>query len=210
MPLPLTGGDPGQGRRSVSKDRFSFDMNLTLRKIALIGLFTALGATLGYALTSIPNVELVTATIFVAGYLMGIRAGLLVGLLTESIYSLLNPYGVAAPPLFIAQVVAMGLAGCVGGWLGKRLRGSGWRLHLNLGLAGLGLTLFFAVFTTLSFLIFIDLSSESILSSFIVGMGFYLLHIISNILIFITAVPLIIRIALRSHLFSDITGTEYV
>ena len=181
-------------------------MNTKISKIALIGLFIALGTTLGFALATIPNVELVTATIFLAGFLMGIREGLLVGLLTESIYSILNPYGMAAPPLFIAQILSMGLVGCLGGWMGRQGIQTGWRGYLRLGLAGFITTLFFAVVTTLAFLVFIDFSTKSILSSFIVGLGFYTLHILSNTLIFISVVPALIRVSIRTTLFPAVSA----
>lgn len=168
-------------------------MNLSIKKIALMGLFTALGIVMGHTFIHIPNVELVTATIFIAGFLLGIKSGLVVGLITESIYSLFNPYGAAAPPLFIAQVVSMGLAGILGGLLGKRNVRTETMYYLQLGLAGFVATIIFAVLTTLSFVLFIDFSWDKLLASFIAGLGFYITHIISNTLIFFTLVPLVLK-----------------
>jgi len=168
-------------------------MNFVIKKITLLSVFIALGVTLGYAFAYIPNVELVTATVFIAGYLLGIKEGLLVGLLAESIYSLFNPYGVAAPPLFIAQVVSMAFTGILGGMCGKR----NMRLRkidlIIFGFTGLISTLIFTSLTTMSFLLYTGLSLKKLMGSFIYGLGFYILHIASNTIIFILIVPVILN-----------------
>lgn len=169
-------------------------MNYIVKKISLLGVFVSLGVTLGYGFSYIPNIELVTATVFISGFLLGIRAGFLVGLLTESIYSLFNPYGAAAPPLFIAQVVSMSITGMMGGIIGKGNMGFKKRDLITFGLAGLISTVIFASLTTLSFLIFTGLSLKKLLGSFIYGLGFYITHIVSNTIIFILIVPLILNV----------------
>ena len=40
-------------------------------RVALLGIFTALAVVLGYALVFIPNIELFTLMIFLAGFIMG-------------------------------------------------------------------------------------------------------------------------------------------
>ena len=54
---------------------------------------------------------------FCSGVLLGTRDGILVGAVTELVYSLLNPYGPAAPLITAAQVVGMAAAGAAGGAL---------------------------------------------------------------------------------------------
>ena len=51
---------------------------------------------------------------FGAGVLLGARDGALVGAVTMSIFTLLNPYGPAHPLLMAAQVAGMVLAGLAG------------------------------------------------------------------------------------------------
>jgi len=181
-------------------------MNSIVKKISLLGVFVSLGVTLGYGFSYIPNIELVTATVFISGFLLGIRAGFLVGLLTESIYSLFNPYGAAAPPLFIAQVVSMSITGMMGGIIGKGNMGFKKRDLIIFGLAGLVSTLIFASLTTLSFLIFTGLSLKKLLG---IGLGFYITHIVSNTIIFILIVPLILKV-LRKRIspFTPTTAGE--
>ena len=160
----------------------------------MLGVFTALGVAMAYAFITIPNVELVTTTVFISGFVLGIREGFLVGLLTETIYSLFNPYGMAAPPLFAAQVISMGITGILGGVLGKYNYSSRRMYCLTFGLAGFLATLIFAILTTLSFISFMGLSLQKLMGSLIYGLLFYATHMISNTIIFMTIVPLLLKI----------------
>lgn len=168
-------------------------MKTSIKKMTLMAAFIALGVSLGYSLISIPNVELVTATIFIAGYLLGVREGILVGVFTEGLYSMFNPYGMAAPPLFIAQIVSMGITGGLGGFLGKQPNLHTIPFHAVLGLAGLISTSIFAILTTLSFVLFTGIPPNKIWGSFVAGIGFYATHIVSNTAIFLLIVPLLLK-----------------
>lgn len=154
-------------------------------------MLAAMAVAVGYLFLPVPNLELVTAVIFIAGYILGPSLGLVVGLVAELMFSLFNPYGVAAPPLLIAQVTSMGVTGWAGGALKKILPRNNTLFRLVvLGVCGLILTLLFDTLTTLSFVLFISgVNSIKVWSAFIAGMGFYILHIISNTMIFITGVP---------------------
>ncbi len=176
-------------------------MQPTLKAIVRASLFVALGVTLGFILANVPNVELISATVFLGGYFLGIRQGLLIGLVTEAVYSLLNPYGLAAPTLFLGQITAMAFTGGAGG-LYRRLRLDSHRLHLmTLGLTGGILTLDFAFLTTVGYLVAIGLNGRGALASIFAGLGFYLTHILSNILIFLSLVPSLIQVMDRINLF---------
>lgn len=166
-------------------------MNQT-RRIACYGLFIALGVSLGFALAHIPNVELVTATIFIGGYLMGWRAGLIIGCLTEAIYSGLSPYGLASIPIFVTQVVAMTITGFIGGMSRNRWPLRTWFDFGRMGITGLLLTINFAFLTTLGYICFAGLEKPAIMGSIITGLGFYLIHFLSNFLIFSILVPTIL------------------
>ena len=75
----------------------------------------AAGLTGVYAET-IPNFEVLTLVVFLAGVLLGARGGASVGALTMLVYSLLNPYGAVHPLVTAAQVAGETLAGAAGGW----------------------------------------------------------------------------------------------
>ena len=158
-------------------------------------MLTALSVAVGYAFLSVPNVEFFTATVFVSGFLLGRSYGLAIGVMAEFIYSVFNPLGAAAPPLLLAQLVGMGLAG----WSGGALRTKWFRRRepivqvVILGLCGFAITLIFDVMTTLSFAVFMAGGDpKKILASFLYGIGFYTIHLLINTAIFVTIVPLVL------------------
>lgn len=165
-------------------------MHPSISTITRMAIFTALGVGLGYALLEIPNVELVTATVFIGGYTMGKIRGLAIGLVTEALFSLFHPYGPSPFPLFMAQILSMAFTGFLGGWMQKKH--SAWR-PWHFALAGIFSTLLFAILTTLSFVWTAHLQWAQIPQSFLFGLGFYILHLVSNGLIFFTFVPVIVK-----------------
>ena len=167
--------------------------NSSLRKIVTIGLFSALGIVLGLLLAPVPNVELVTATIFISGQILGIQGGILVGLLTESLYSFLSPYGIAPLPIFLAQIISMMIVGYWGGRIGTLKPMSRLKTHLIIGFSGLVLTLIFATLTTLAYILFIQVNTKILMSSLLTGLSFYIVHILSNTGIFILIVPVVVQ-----------------
>ena len=125
---------------------------MSSRSVATLGVFTALVAGLGYALSSVPNVELMSLTTFLCGATLGVGAGALVGGLAMAVYSSFNPYGVAPPPVFATQVMGLALTGALGGALARCLHSSS-RPRLGRFLVGGGVgffvTLLYDVLTNL-------------------------------------------------------------
>jgi ABC-type Co2+ transport system permease subunit len=113
--------------------------------------------------------------------------------MTEGLYSSFHPLGTPAPPLLAAQILSMGLTGVMGGWFGtRRVRLSPLRIA-QLGAAGFMATLVFAVLTTAAYALTVSLSGSSIVTSLLVGLGFYVVHLASNTLIFCTVVPSVLK-----------------
>ncbi len=111
-------------------------------------LCVALCVALGYLLAAVPNVELISAGIFTSGVWLGVRRGALVGVAAELLYSGLNPYGFAPPPLLAAQVLGMSGIGAAGGVFAAPTTRWPWRAQALLaGLCGLVATLVFDVLT---------------------------------------------------------------
>jgi len=169
-------------------------MRIPIQVLTRLSLLTALGVTLGYALIAIPNVELVSATVFMAGAVSGVTGGMFVGAATEGLFSLLHPLGAPSPPLWIAQVLSMAITGAAGGLFfkaGPSLTKSKW---IWIGISGFLCTLNFAVLTTIAYSLTVSLSMKQILSSLLFGLGFYVIHLASNTVIFFTVVPAVLRI----------------
>ncbi len=123
------------------------------RKITHIAVLAALVVALGYALSGIPNVELMTLAAFAAGASVGRVGGAIVGGVAMSIYSGFNPYGVAPPPVFAAQVAGLAGIGVAGGWMAAavfrpRRPRTGAALVVG-GVLGGGLALLYDILTNL-------------------------------------------------------------
>jgi hypothetical protein len=82
--------------------------DLPMRLPARIALFAALAAALGFLFSPIPNIELMTFTLFAAGYALGFAGGAAASLLAVLLYFGMNPYGSSFifPPLLLAQLFA--------------------------------------------------------------------------------------------------------
>jgi hypothetical protein len=143
---------------------------------------------------SIPNVELVTATVFIAGAVSGIKGGAFVGAATEGLFSFLNPLGAPSPPLWIAQVAAMAFTGAVGGLFFNSRNPLNASMRARIGAAGFLCTLNFALLTTLAYALTVSFSFRQILASLIFGIWFYVVHLFSNTVIFLTIVPEVLKI----------------
>jgi len=154
----------------------------TSKKIALAGLLSSLAVALGFLLSAVPNVELMTLTVFVAGALLGVRGGALVGVVSMFIYSIANPMGAAIPLVTLSQVVGMGLVGALGSaapavrqvWKSRLLR------NVIFGVVGLFLTLVYDFLTNLA----LGLSMGTVLVVIAGGLLFSIVHFVSNTLIF--------------------------
>ncbi len=168
-------------------------MTTKIKKICMIGIFIALGVAVGYVFLFIPNIEMVTATIFISGYLLGLRNGIFIGITTEAIFSLTNPYGIPSPPLFISQILSMGFTGFVGGLFSKSSISKNVKTYFKFSFAGFITTVFFALCTNLSFIYSMGFPLNKFFSTILTGLHFYIIHIVSNMIIFFTIVPLLIN-----------------
>lgn len=170
-------------------------MKFRIIDVAQVGIFSALAFIGAYLFIAIPNVEIITAVIFVAGVYLGPQKGLLVGLVGQSLYSTLNVYGVSPPPLFVAQVLNRMLLGYIGGCLQPFLSSRRPMLLIGfiLGVTGLTLTWLFDITTDFSFFFVSGFSIDQMKTTFALGVPFYLIHGISNTLIFALVLPVILR-----------------
>jgi hypothetical protein len=157
-----------------------------------MAIFTALAVAGGLVLAQIPNVELVTAIIFLSGMMLGVGSGAVIGAVAEFLYSSFNPYGLAAPPLLIAQMISMMLVGAAGGFV-RNLFGRRFPPAWLLGLLGFALTFVFDLLTTLSFTIVVGSGLAGFLAAVTFGVYFYLAHQASNLLIFGLLLPILLR-----------------
>ena len=173
-------------------------------RVALLGIFTALAVVLGYALVFIPNIELFTLMIFLAGFIMGKRDGAIVGLMSSFIFVFFNPYGVSPLPLFAYQLVHYVLVGFLGGMMCNFLKKKDFfkpeedlyvlPVLIILAITGALITFTYDVISTLIGALVIYGTLESFWPIYIIGLPFTTVHLIGNTLGFIFILPMLIQL----------------
>jgi hypothetical protein len=172
-------------------------------RLALTGLFIALAVGLGFGTAAIPNVELLSITVFLGGAATGPLHGLLIGVAAELLFSGLNPIGPAFPLVLVAQLSSVGAIGLAGGLLGVRLsRLKRLTRACALGASGLLLTLLFDALTNLA----LGVHLGPILPTLIGGLAFGVMHLVSNTVIFAGIGPGGLRVLGDLGLFEDRDG----
>jgi len=168
-------------------------MTFSTKKIAKMGVFTALPIVLKIPILQIPNVEFFTFVVFTSGFLLGIIEGGVVGMLSMSIYTVFNPYGLAPLPITVAQVISMFIIGISGGlfFYLELFRGVALATFIWMGLAGLVLTLLYDFLTNSGVAIMMGRFVPVMLAA----IPFALTHLISNIIIFVLLTPVLFRLA---------------
>ena len=168
-----------------------------LTNLVRAAMFAALAVALGYALMLIPNVELITVVVFLAGLTLGIKWGMFVGGLSEFIFSSMNPLGsgLIFPPLIAAQISSMIFVGFAGGILRPILfKKNITKIHIfAFGFLGFILTFIFDSLTTISYPLAAGFDWPQTIGIYLSGIGFTILHQVSNGIIFAVGIPRVVK-----------------
>lgn len=189
---------------SVERENHSLWLEIRSFRIALISTFSALAIVLGYLLAGIPNIELFTLTIFLSGFILGIRDGMIVGFLSSLIFTLFNPIGTSPPPLLVFQLFHYTLTGLLGAltkkFLNKRKfftpEGDLYKLPIMVIFGSIGalITIEYQIFSSLMDALVYLGSLNQFPLYFLRGIPFTAIHIIGNTLGFIFILPGLIHI----------------
>lgn len=181
-------------------------MNNT-KKIAFTGIFIALILAVGYSLVYVPNVELVTMIIFLSGYFMGIKNGLIVGIVGEFLFSALNPFGsgLMFPPMLVAQLFAMAIVSLAGGVSGRLLKAEKFKKQyiLIFGIIGFIITLIYDILVSAAYPISAGFGINETFGVILSGVLFSIMHIAMNVMVFSILLPVIIFRLNGSGLFNE-------
>jgi len=101
-------------------------MNRNIRITARVALFAALVFVCSYLSSFIFNVNPAFFIVFSAGFLWGLKPGLLVGIVGFFLYSNFSPYGMATLPVLISQLIGISFTAIIGAYY-RRFYAS-WRL----------------------------------------------------------------------------------
>ena len=161
-------------------------------------IFSAVAIGMGFSLMLIPNIELITVVVFLSGLYMGIWWGGLVGMTSMAIYSGMNPMGsgLSFPPLFAMQIIGMSLTGIIGGLVRPFFFVKQFNVFLisSLAILGFTVTLIYDMLTLIAYPIAAGLGFSGMLAALIKGLGFTLLHEISNAIVFVVSIPRIVKL----------------
>lgn len=176
-------------------------------KIALLSTFTALSVVFGYMLAYIPNIEIFTLTIFLSGYILGKKEGMLVGLLSSTLFTLFNPLGSSPLPLYAYQVVHYSLTGLSGGLLKSFLTSKNFYKPKEdlyvfpvialFGFVGGLITFIYDLLSTFFGALLFSQSINYFVITYLSGIIFTSIHLIGNILGFIFILPGLIQLLVK-------------
>lgn len=165
--------------------------------VARVAIFSALAYVLALLSMYIPNVSLSFIAVFACGALFGPKTGLSAGGLGMFLWSVFNPYGMAAVPVTLAQIIGMMIVGVLGGMIAslafmKTILPRGFWVFGLMGLitgfiyqlivSGVNAWLFGPFWQSLE-----------------AGLAFALLTIVSNAIIFPACYPVIVKLATRGR-----------
>lgn len=171
------------------------------RKTVLSSLMMAVAVASGYALSGIPNMELMTLVVFISGFLLGPRLGALVGAVAIAAHSVMNPLGAALPPLLASQIGGFALIGLAGGWTGPVIERTSprWVAGLMAGASGLAVTLLYDVLSNVGAFYSItgDAAPESLVKFVAAGVAFTIMHVVWNTGVFLAVAAPALRALAR-------------
>lgn len=173
-------------------------------RIALISTFSALAIVLGYLLAYIPNIELFTLTIFLSGFILGKRDGMIIGFLSSFIFCFFNPLGASPLPLLAFQLTHYSITGLIGALTGDLLSKKisfesnddlyKLTVMIILGVIGALITVSFQIFSSLVDVLSYFGTVDEFVPYFLTGIIFTAIHIIGNTLGFIFILPGLIQL----------------
>ena len=170
---------------------------MELNNLVRAAIFCALAIGMGFSLMLVPNIELITVIVFMSGLMLGWRWGALVGGTAIFIYSGLNPMGsgLSFPPLFFMQILGMAITGFAGGLFSRFFLEKETNIFslITLGLLGFICTLIYDFLTLISYPLSAGLGLSGMIAALVKGIGFTLLHEISNTIVFVVTIPKVIK-----------------
>ncbi|NHI94438.1 MAG: hypothetical protein EAX96_18250 [Candidatus Lokiarchaeota archaeon] len=193
--------------------RFDKKKNVAIQ-VSLIGIMAAMGIGGSYALSFLPNVEILITTIFITSFLFGIPIGCAIATVSSLIYHSFNPWGVAPLPTLIILTLLYVVIAIIGG-LTKILykkyskidfEYSKWTIY-RFAVIGVSLTLFFDFIGALTIFFYtgqaIDLSV--LITTYIMQVPFTLIHVACNLCLFAFVAPIVIQRTYNFMMENEIT-----
>lgn len=181
--------------------RFDKKKNVAIQA-SVIAIMTAMGIGGSYALSFLPNVEILITTIFITSFLYGILIGSAVAATSSLIYHSFNPWGVAPLPTLIILTILYVSIAIIGG-LTKMIyekyseidfKFSKWTVY-RFAVLGAFLTLFFDYLAALTIFFYTGQAFDFsvLITTYIMQIPFSLIHVTCNTCLFAFVAPVVIQ-----------------
>lgn len=167
------------------------------RRVSVISILTATCIGSGYALSGLPNVNLMDVLIFVSGYCFGLVIGSTIAVLSWLVYGTINPFGfggIHLPVVAVSEIV-YALFGSLARRYGVFANPSRSSHYFSVSAAVMGFisTLLYDLFTNIACAY--TWYAGSIATAIIVGVPFTIVHEASNFVIFLfCAIPISVAV----------------
>ncbi len=167
-------------------------MRARLQRLVRIALFAALIYVLSLASATLPGITPAYFIAWLAGFLWGSLAGFTTGALGMALWTFLNPYGPALPPVALAQIIGMGGCGLVGTISRMWLRDQ----HPPIAQAGgMGLTALLASVVFFVPVVVVDAwFHQPFWPRIVAGSTFTLIPTGANVILFVLLLPVVWRV----------------
>lgn len=161
-------------------------------KITMIVAFCALSIGTDYAMYGLWNVKLMDFIVFIGGFCFGSVVGVSIGLVSWTVYGVINPQGFVLPVL-LTTMFSETIYGFVGGLLRKGVTNpekNTWRASVFFASVGTVLTVIYDIITNIVFGLTVG---WNVVFAVVIGfIPFGLAHEISNLVFFgVGSVPVI-------------------
>jgi len=167
-----------QSYHSLSKSRW----------VSVTAIMSALALVGNYIVVLIPNVELGSGVLFVTSFLFGLHMAVWCVFVVSIIYAFVNPWGPFFPAIWFTQLIGWIFLVIAGAIMGKNREIASWSRNkiIELSIVGFIVTLFFDLITTAGYA---WTFSIPYMIAIVTGLPFFIIHIVSNIIIFPAIIP---------------------
>jgi len=190
--------------RTLSKENRNLLLDRPSFRVAITSVFTALSVILGYMLIFLPNIELFTMMIFLSGFIIGKKEGILVGAISSFIFCFFNPMGSSSLLLLSVQLIYYSSVGLIGGFTKDLLQNRKffnpredlyvYPILIIFGGISVLLTSLYSLFADMAGYFSIAGSGVPFITYLMIGIPFIIIHIIGNLLGFVIILPGLIQL----------------
>ena len=167
------------------------------KRIILVVILAAITIGLGFLFMGIPNIEFFTLFVFLSGFIMGKRDGLIIGLVSSLVYFGLNPFGFPPIGIYVFQVMFYAITGFLGALIQNFFQNKDYFkpkenlyilvIMIILGIVGFVFTFLYDIISSVIW--YFEYPFGDFTTYIISGLVYNTIHLIFNLISFILILP---------------------